>query len=282
MVAAAAGCAVGLGLTLVILGLRRAHDLPTAPSTGLWTRQQERWRTLSPRRRVWVGLALAAGVLTTVVTGWLPALLLVPGVAIIVPLLLMAPPNREIEVLAALDRWVRLLATSLSSGKSIRDAIFTTRHQAPPVLAEPVQRLCARLDQRWTMKEALFAMAEELNSADADAVVAALAIAAGRGGSGARMTLAALSDTSQDRLRALREIAAERAKPRAVVRQVTFITLAVLGASVLFNSAFFAPYGTALGQVVAVSLALAYLGCLAILRRQTVPPMAPRFLRSQP
>lgn len=29
MVAAAAGCAVGLGVTLVILGLRRAHDLPT-------------------------------------------------------------------------------------------------------------------------------------------------------------------------------------------------------------------------------------------------------------
>ena len=36
----------------------------------------------------------------------------------------------------------------------------------------------------------------------------------------------------------------------------------------------------ALGQLIAMSLAFAYLGCLVMLRRRTVPPMAPRFLRS--
>ncbi|WP_255436492.1 type II secretion system F family protein [Tessaracoccus sp. MC1756] len=281
MVAAAMGCAVGLGLTLLVAGLRHAHPLSTASSTGLWTRLRQWWTSLTPRRRAWFGGALGAGVLVTVITGWLPALLLVPGAAIIVPLLLMAPPNREIQVIAALDRWVRLLATALSSGKSIRDAIFATRQQVPPVLTEPVVRLCVRLDQRWTMRDALFALADELRSADADAVVAALVIAAGRGGAGARATLAALADTSQDRLRALREVAAERAKPRAVVRQVTYITLAVLGAALLFNGEFFAPYRSPLGQLLAVTLACAYLGCLVVLRRQTVPPMAPRFLRSQ-
>ncbi len=219
--------------------------------------------------------------LATVVTGWLPALLLVPAVTIVIPLLLMAPPHREVDLLAALDRWVRLLATSLSSGKSIRDSIFATRQQVPPALVGAVSRLCARLDQRWSMRDALFAMADELGSADADAVVAALAIAAGRGGTGTRATLAALSDNTQDRLRALREIAAERAKPRVVVRQVTFITLGVLGAALLFNAQFFAPYSSPLGQLIATTLALAYLGCLVVLRRQTVPPMAPRFLRSR-
>ncbi|MFD0867066.1 type II secretion system F family protein [Tessaracoccus lubricantis] len=281
MVVVALGCAVGLGLTLVVAGLRRTVPAPsTGSSTDLWTSALRWWTTLTPRRRAWFGGAGAAGALVTVVTGWLPALLLVPGTAIIIPLLLMAPPNREIEVIAALDRWVRLLATSLSSGKSIRDAIFATRHQVPTVLTGPVGRLCIRLDQRWTMRDALFALADELCSADADAVVAALVIAAGRGGAGARATLAALSDNSQDRLRALREVAAERAKPRAVVRQVTYITLAVLGAALLFNGTFFAPYRSPLGQLLAVTLAAAYLGCLVVLRRQTVPPMAPRFLRS--
>lgn len=281
MVAAAAGCAVGLGATLVLAGLRRATPAPAASSTGLAPRLARWWERLSPRRRVWFGGAVGAGALATVVSGWLPALLLVPGLTVAVPLLLMAPPQREIDLLAALDRWVRLLATSLSSGKSIRDAIFVTRHQCPPALEGPVARLCARLDQRWTMREALFAMADELDSADADAVVAALAIAAGRGGMGARATLAALSDNSQERLRALREVAAERAKPRVVVRQVTLITLAVLGAALLFNGPFFTPYSSPLGQLIALTLALAYLGCLVILRRQTVPPMAPRFLRRQ-
>ena len=283
ILAALVGSTATLGLLLVVLGLRRTErDSSTGPSTGLWTRVAWWWTELPRTRRLWFGGALAGGVLTTVITGWLLALVLVPAVAIVIPLLLMAPPNREVEILAGLDRWVRIVATSLSSGKSIRDAIFTTRHQVPPVLNEPVARLCARLDQRWTMRDALFAMADELASADADAVVAALSIAAAKGGAGARATLSALSDSIQDRLRALRDIAAERAKPRAVVRQVTIITLAVLGAALLFSGPFFAPYGTPLGQVIAAVLAAAYLGCLMMLRRLTVPPMAPRFLRSQP
>ena len=214
-------------------------------------------------------------------SGWVLAAVLVPAIAIVVPLLLSAPPNREVDVLAGLDRWVRLVATSLSSGKSIRDAIFSTRHQAPEVLADAVSRLCTRLDQRWTLRDALFEMADEFESADADAVVAALAIASAKGGSGARARLGALSDSIQDRLRALRDVAAERAKPRAVVRQVTVITLAVLTAAVTFNGEFFAPYGSAVGMLVAVGLTAAYLGCLVMLRRMTLPPMAPRFLRGQ-
>ncbi|NHB84712.1 hypothetical protein G7085_09080 [Tessaracoccus sp. HDW20] len=101
----------------------------------------------------------------------------------------------------------------MTAGKSIRDAIFATRRQVAPVLREPVARLCTRLDQRWTMRDALWVLADDLDSADADAVVAALAIASSRGGAGARVTLGALSDNIQDRLRALREIAAERRSP---------------------------------------------------------------------
>ena len=125
-------------------------------------------------------------------------------------------------------------------------------------------------------------MADELASADADAVVAALVIASAKGGAGARATLGAISDSIQARLSALREIAAERAKPRAVVKQVTFITLGVLVGAMLLNPQFFAPYATPLGQLIALGLAAAYLGCLVMLRRMTVPPMAPRFLRSAP
>ena len=74
----------------------------------------------------------------------------------------------------------------------------------------------------------------------------------------------------------------ERAKPRAVVRQVTGITVAVLCATLVMNPGFFAPYATPVGSVAALVLVVAYLGCLAILRRKTVPPPAPRFLRSAP
>ncbi len=277
--AALAGSAAGLGVLLVVLGFRRSERLSTQKSTGLWTTVAQRWIALPPARKAWFAAAGLAGVIAGVATGSVLALVLLPATAVTVPLLLSAPPNREVDVLAGLDRWVRLIATSLSSGRSIRDAIFTTRSQVPPVLREPVARLCTRLDQRWQTRDALFAMADELASADADAVVAALAIASAKGGR-ARATLGAISDSIQARLSALREIAAERAKPRAVVKQVTFITLGVLIGAMLLNPQFFAPYATPLGQLIALSLATAYLGCLVMLRRMTVPPMAPRFLRS--
>lgn len=281
MMAALVGATVVLGLLLIVVGLRRAERSPsTASSTGLWTRLRERWTELPRAHKTWVAVSVAAGVVAAVGSGWLLALVVVPAVAIVVPLLLAAPPNREVDILAGLDRWVRIVATSLSSGRSIRDAMFSTRRQVPEVLTEPVGRLCTRLDQGWTVRDSLFAMADELRSADADAVVAALAIAAEKGGAGARAALTALSDSIQDRLRALREVAAERAKPRAVVRQVTIITLSVLAATVLVNGQFFAPYATPLGQIIALVLTAAYLGCLMMLRRLTIPPMAPRFLRS--
>lgn len=279
--AIAVGAFMGLGLALVVAGLVKAEPpSSTGSSTPLWTRWTRRWTALSVRQRAWVLGALGTGVLAAVVTGWPLLLALVPLVLIAIPALLSAPSQPEIEILAGLDRWVRLVSKSLTSGKSIRDAIFATRAQAPAVLREPVNRLCARLDQRWTTRDALFAMADELDAADADAVLAALSIAASHGGAGTRATLAALTDNIQARLRALREIAAERAKPRAVVRQVTGITVTVLVAMTIMNPGFFAPYASPLGSLVAAVLVTAYLGCLAILRRKTVPPPAPRFLGS--
>ena len=82
-------------------------------------------------------------------------------------------------------------------------------------------------------------------------------------------------------MRALREVDEERAEPRVVVRQVTFITIGVLGAAITFNATFFTPYHSPLGQLIALALTAAYLGCLVVLRRQSVPAMAPRFLRSR-
>lgn len=283
VIAATSGALVVLGLLLLADGARRRERaVSTDSSTGLWTKGRMLWGSLSTRHRRWIGLSIVVGLITSAVTGWLLALIVVPGALILIPLLLSEPPNREVDLLAALDRWVRLLATSLTSGKSIRDAIFATRGQAPVLLVPAVTRLCDRLDQRWPTRDALLAMAHEVNSADADAVLAALAIASTRGGVGTNATLVGLSDTIQDRLRALREVSAERAKPRAVVRQVTIITLAVLGLALAFSGTFFTPYRTPTGQILALVLCLAYLGCLVMLRRRTVPPPAPRFLRSAP
>ncbi len=280
LIAGCVGILVMLGAILFVHGFRRLErPLSTDNSTGLWRRGHNLWSSLSRGRRMWIIISLVAGLVVATATGWLIAVILVPAAALGIPALLSEPPQREITTLAALDRWVRLLAPSIATGKSIRDAILATRTQAPPFLREPVARIVARMDQGWTTREALLAMADDLSSADADAVLSALAISSSRGGVGTRTTLAALSENTQERLHALREISTERAKPRAVVRQVTIITLVVLGGSILMGGNFFEPYRSPLGQVLAVSLAAAYVGSLLMLRRRTIPEPTARFLR---
>lgn len=278
LIAAGSGALLVAGVILLVAGLGR--QIPDAPVSRPWTvRLVARWRAMGARRRLWVVLCVGAGVVTGIWTGWLAAVVLIPLVLLGIPYLLSEPPNPEVEILAALDRWLRFLGPSIATGKSIRDAIITTRGQVPQVLTTPVARVVARLDLGWTTRDALIAMADELESADADGVLAALAIASSRGGIGARAMLAALAENTQMRLRTLREIAAERAKPRAVVRQIVGITLAILVAVRWLSPGYFAPYGTPTGQFLALALTALYVGALLILRRRTLPKPAARFLR---
>ena len=204
LIAAGSGALLVAGVILLVAGLGRR--IPDAPVSRPWTvRLVARWRAMGARRRLWVVLCVGAGVVTGIWTGWLAAVVLIPLVLLGIPYLLSEPPNPEVEILAALDRWLRFLGPSIATGKSIRDAIITTRGQVPQVLTTPVARVVARLDLGWTTRDALIAMADELESADADGVLAALAIASSRGGIGARAMLAALAENTQMRLRTLRD-----------------------------------------------------------------------------
>jgi Flp pilus assembly protein TadB len=280
LAAVVCGVLVGGGLVAMVAGFLSSPAPANSSSTGLWTKVVDSSIGRTVRARWWqVGLAIGGGLVAAALTGWPLLAFLVPVVAYGLPMVLSAPSNRDVAVLEALDRWVRSLGSLLPTGRSIIDAIRVSVGQAPSLLAPNLRVLTARLDDRWTISQALLALADDLDSADADAVIAALSLAAERGGTGATATLAALADNIQDRLRALREIETERAKPRIVVRQVTVITLVVLGLALLFGGSFFAPYGSGLGQLLLTALVLAYLGSLLFLRRLTLPRSRQRILR---
>ncbi|MFT3876384.1 MAG: type II secretion system F family protein [Propioniciclava sp.] len=279
--------AVVSGMTLVagVLGLvawwRGAASAAETPqsSPALWTKIVENLRRVRGRTAVMMTGAAVVGVVLALWTRWPVMVVVAPAAVLGIPRLLAAPRQTDIELLGALDRWVRGMASTLSTGKSIADALRLSARTPPPLLAEPLVLLIRRLDDRWTPEQALTAMADELGSPDADAVLASLILAINRGGTGAAATLSALADTIQGRLSALREIEAERAKPRVVVQQVTIITLVVLGAALLFARDFFAPLATPIGQIILVVLIVAYVGSLVMLRRMTLPRRRARILR---
>lgn len=270
------GALLAGGAVFIAAGFNNPASYIPRFSTKLWTDSVDKYQR---RRLAQIAASLVLGLVAATITGWWLLLLVVPAVAFVLPLLLTAPPNHELDLLQAMDRWLRTMSSLLPTGRSISDAIRLSSKKAPALLAPHLRALTVRLDDRWTIEQALMAMADELDSADADAVLAALSLAAQRGGTGAGATLAALADNLQDRLRALREISTERAKPRFVVRQVTLISAVVLGAAIVFGGSFFAPFGTPLGQMLLAALCAAYLGSLLMLRRMTLTRPRQRILR---
>lgn len=262
------------GIGLAIAGLRPSARLVGnrggLAQAGPLAKLSRRWAGLGAGRQRLVVVGLVAGLVALPITRWVPALVIVPLVVIALPGLLGAPRNRDIEVLEALDRWVRALIASLMTGKSVADAIRSTRRQAPPAIAEAVLLAAARLDERWSLPETMVGLTDDIDHADADSVAAAL-IVAGQRGTAAAVTLEALADSLQDRLAAARDIDNERAKPRIVVRQVTAITGVVLGLALVTSPAYFAPYRSGLGPWIAIGLALVYIGALAKLQAGSRP-----------
>ncbi len=283
MTALAAVLAAMITVTGLVILVAWARDtLPESTggrrsSTRLWTTMVDN-ATRHPGSLARLGVAAALTVALTASTGWPVMLAIVPFAVLGLPRLLAEPPQDDITLLQALDRWIRGMTATMATGTSITDALRLSARQAPPLLAGPLALLVKRLDDRWSPDQALLALADSLDSADADAVVASLVLAVRRGGTGATVTLSALADSLQDRLRALREIESERAKPRIVVRQVTIITSVVMGAAMLLGRDFFAPYSTPLGQVILAALIAAYAGSIAMLRRMTVPRRRARIL----
>ena len=261
------------GVVMVLVGWSRSWpERPTRRRESLaerWARLSRRPTGRAGRNRdlILVG-SLAAGLVVAALSGWALAIVVAPLLVLGLPYLLVLPKARDVELLEALDRWVRALAASMTTGRSVTDAIRISRRTAPSTLAVEVGRLVDRLNSRWETSDALRSFADALDSPDADGVVAALILAARRGANGASQTLSALADSIQDQLKGRRAIETERAKPYVVVRQVTIISLITLGAMFVLSPGFFAAYATPLGQVILSVLVLLYLCSLILLRAQ--------------
>ncbi|HEY5786547.1 MAG TPA: type II secretion system F family protein [Microlunatus sp.] len=272
-IAAVAGLLLVGGVVLAVAGTLRIWTPPPVrrrtDGRSAWARLTRRPAGPRGRRRdlVLLGSTLL-GLIVAAASGWVVAVVVAPLLALGMPYLLSLPQARDVQLLEGLDRWVRGLAATLSTGRSVTDSIRMSRRTAPPVIADEVGVLVSRLDNRWNTHEALQCLADDLDSADADPVVAALMLAADRGAVGASTTLGELAESIQDQLRGRRLIETERNKPYVVVRQVTVITMVTLVGIFALSPGFFAAYRTPVGQVVLSVLIVCYIGSLVLLRRR--------------
>jgi tight adherence protein B len=282
ILAITAGLLIIGGLLGISYGLRRRSQPASRRTESIlywWASTTRRPPGSSGRRRdMSLLLSMIIGGIVAMLTGWLILFVVLPLLALGLPYLLTLPKPRDIELLEALDRWVRSLSATLATGKSITDAIRISRHTAPPVLADEISLLVSRLNNRWETRNALMRFADKVDSPDADGVIAALILASSRGASGASVTLQALADSIQAQLKGRRAVEVERSKPYVVVRQVTVISLSTLVLVFVLSPDFFAPYRTPLGQAVLSVLLISYVASLLLMRRKAQQPDRPRIL----
>jgi tight adherence protein B len=282
ILAITAGLLIIGGLLGIVYGLRRQIRPASQRTESIqqwWARVTRRPQGSRGRQRdLILLLSMIIGCLLAMLTGWLILIVVLPLLALGLPYLLILPKPRDIQLLEALDRWVRSLAVTLGTGKSITDAIRISRRTAPSLLGDEINLLVTRLNNRWETRDALMRFADAIDSPDVDGVVAALILASSRGANGASVTLQALADSIQAQLKGRRVIEVERSKPYVVVRQVTVISLSTLVLVFLLSPNFFAPYRTPLGQTLLSALLIIYLASLLLMRRKAHQPDRPRIL----
>jgi tight adherence protein B len=225
--------------------------------------------------------ALATGVLVLLITGWpVAALAAAAGVVFIPKVLGGGKASRQlIATSEALADWTRRLADLISSGAagSTRDALRRSLSSAPEAIAPAVTNLVTRMGPQG-VEPALRQFAREVDDPAADKIAMVLILRERNGGPGLAEVLTALAADLDDRSRMVREVEAERAKPRANMRTIVVVTLVLVVGMVLFARTFLSGYSTPLGQV-ALLLDVALFGtALRWMRRLSDPPRPPRVL----
>lgn len=272
-----AGATITGGLLLGGWGLQRRPvppPRPRRPRPGWinWLGRMPRWQRWSLVAGILIGLvAIALG--APVVVG-----VLLPLAVLGLPVLLVTSDGgRRIARLDAISEWTRNLASVITAGQSLEQALTASVRATPAPIRPQVTNLVTRLRARWSTEAALLTFADELGDATGDLVVSALIIGSRHRGEGLSRVLTGLSDSVAEEVRSRRDIEADRDKARGSARLITL--LAVGGMALLaFSGDFLAPYTTPIGQLVLAGLAAVFISGLGWLKRMVADDPPARFL----
>lgn len=276
-----AGAVTGGGLLLLVLA-GFVGMTPRDPG-----RPRTHWRARAGGRRGVLALAaVVVFLLVLLVTRWL---VLAVSLAVLVGLWDrffggVAEERRAIAKLEALASWTESLRDTIAGAVGLEQAIPATAATASPHIRPALNLLVDRLRIREPLPDALRRLADDVDDASADLIIAALLLNARLRGPGLREVLSALAVSAREELDMRRRIEAERKSTRRSVQVVVGITLGVAAMLVLLNQQYVAPYGTFVGQVVLAVVIALFAAGVAWLRRLARVEQAERFLlvRSAP
>jgi Flp pilus assembly protein TadB len=276
LLAVLAGAVAGCGLFLFLVALR---GLPPRQPGGRPGPARRMIRELTGVRGV---IAVVAGLVTLVATGWLVAGV---GVALLVlswrGLSGAASERRALARLEALATWTESLRDTIAGAVGLEQAIPASLRAAGPTLAEPLARLVDRLHTREPMPVALRRFADDLDDPGADLIIAALIINSRLRGPGLRDLLGALSRSVREELDVRRRVTADRRSTRRSAQIVVGVSVGLALALAIFDHSYVAAYDSLAGQVVLAVVAALYALGIVWMRALARFPAPGRLLASE-
>ncbi|MEU1120748.1 MULTISPECIES: type II secretion system F family protein [unclassified Streptomyces] len=263
------GIAAGGGLALLAVAIRGLPAKPAHEKQRASERASELVRFVGRRGSAAIGVGLVVLLLTRWAVAGLASGILVFfwdklfGGA--------AEERAQMKRVEALAAWTESLRDTIAGAVGLEQAIPASARASAPVLRPHLDALVDRLRARTPLPEALQILADEIDDASADIIVAALILNAKLRGPGLRQVLGALAKSAREEVDMRQRVMAQRASTRRSVQIVVAVSIAfVLGLSI-FNREFVEPYGTPLGQaMLALVCALFALGFWWLRKLSTV------------
>jgi Flp pilus assembly protein TadB len=242
------GIAVGGGLALLLIAIR---GLPAKPEHEK-RRANERAAELARFAGRRGSLAVVIGLVVLLLTRWAVA-----GIAAGVLVFFWnrlfggaAEERTAMRRVEALASWTESLRDTIAGAVGLEQAIPASARAAAPVLRPHLDALVDRLRARTPLPEALQLLADEIDDASADIIVAALILNARLRGPGLRQVLGALAKSAREEVDMRQRVMAQRASTRRSVQIVVAVSVAFVLGLAVFNRDFVAPYGSPVGQLV--------------------------------
>ncbi|MFI9559109.1 type II secretion system F family protein [Nonomuraea endophytica] len=255
LLSALLGAGAGLGLIVLVSGLKRRAVEPHPP--------------FNPRILVRLAATIGITVLVGAITRWPVGAALAGLAAWFLPKAL--GPDREharqVARIEAVAVWAEMLRDTLAASAGLHQAVGSTAAIAPEPIRAEVMELSARLDQGERLPYALKLLADDLADPTGDLVCGALILAAKRQAGQLGDLLGRLAEASRAHAVMRLRIAAARAQTRSSMRTIMAVTVLMAGGLMLFNRDFLAPYGTAIGQVVLLLVGLVFAASFLLIQR---------------
>ena len=268
LVAALLGAGCGLGVVLIVLGLRgadgpavRASDL--SADIGLWV--------------VRGTVGAAAGLIVGLVTGWPVAGLAALAGGMALPAIRggRRAQRLQMETAETLPAWCEMLRDTLSgSAHGLETVIKVTAQVAPVPIRADAQILATDL-ARLSLDDALLDFADRVGDPVCDQIVMGLRL---RGSGDLTAVLGSIAASARREVDLRRRIEAGRSGQRWTARVIIVITLLLAGGIALLHGQYLAAYDTPAGQVMLLVVIAFFAGGLWLMERVTRGHPPPRLL----